>query len=242
MADKYFVMSFDDNTTQDKKLLETLRSNGLVATFNINTGLCGANWEWVADMVHTPGLTHIRFSEEELSSDLYDGMDIAAHSLTHPSLAALDEAGVIREMKTDCDNIKRIFGVNVTGMAYPGGSPDTWNDNVIRTILANTPIRYSRTGASTNSFDLPEYFMEWNGTCSISSPDLLPLADKFIALEPTSDALFYVWGHSFELDINRTISENFEKLCRKMSCLEGVKNISCSDFYSLYKGKIPSWK
>lgn len=239
---KYFVMSFDDNTTQDIKLIDTLRKNGLVATFNVNTGLCGANWGWVADMVHTPGLTHIRFSEEELASGIYNGMDIAAHSLTHPSLSALDEAGVIREMKTDCDNIQRIFGVQVCGMAYPGGTPDTWNENVIKTILSNTPIRYSRTGATTMKFDLPKYFMEWDGTCSISNPNLLDLADKFLDDNTPGDKLFYVWGHSFELDISETIEKNFVKFAEKMGKANGIKNISCTEFYNLFKDKIPSWK
>lgn len=238
---KYFVMSFDDNTTQDLKLIEILRKNGLVATFNINTGLSESNWEWVAEMVHTPGLKHIRFKNEDLPA-IYNGMDVAAHSLTHPALSSLDESGVIREMKTDCDNIKKLFGFNVSGMAYPGGDPGSYNDLVIRTILANTPIRYARTGATTGSFDLPKYFMEWAGTCSIGAINILDLADKFIENNEEADTLFYVWGHSFELDINSRIYDNFVALCEKMGNAKNVKNISCTEFYNLFKDKIPSWK
>ena len=39
---KYLTMSFDDGTTQDARLAEILRKYNLTATFNINTGLLGA--------------------------------------------------------------------------------------------------------------------------------------------------------------------------------------------------------
>ena len=66
---KYFTLSYDDGTTQDLKLIEILKKyNVTCCTFNINTGIYGANWEWVGQVLNVPTLTHLRFTEDEIRS------------------------------------------------------------------------------------------------------------------------------------------------------------------------------
>ena len=43
------------------------------------------------------------------------------------------------------------------------------------------------------------------------------VVDKFLALETDEPQLLYIWGHSYELDINDGAWENFERICKKLS-------------------------
>ena len=48
MPKKYFTLSVDDGVTQDLKIIDILKKyNMYCCTFNINTGLCGADWKWI---------------------------------------------------------------------------------------------------------------------------------------------------------------------------------------------------
>ena len=237
---KYFTLSFDDGITQDSRIIEILKKYDMYcATFNINTGLCGASWDWVAGAVGCPGLTHIRFTEKELKSGIYDGFEVAVHTLTHPSLTDLSDSAVISEVGDDAKNIKKICGTAPVGMAYPGGN--YYNDHIIRLILENTDIRYARTVTSTGKFTLPEYFMEWNPTCSFTEGNAKLLLKKLLRKECTEDMLFYVWCHGYELDAYDKWDE-FEEFIKAVSEAEDIVKVTNGEFYQLFKDKIPSWK
>ena len=128
------------------------------------------------------------------------------------------------------------------GMAWPGGDTE-YTDKTIELVLENTDIRFARGTTSTYSFALPEYFMKWMPTCSIVDPRCLTLAQEFIDAECTEDMLFYVWGHAYELDLNGGQGyETFEQLVKMMSEAEGVYLVTNTEFYTVYKDQIPSWK
>lgn len=240
---KYFTLSYDDGITQDLKLIEIMRKyNVNCCTFNINTGLFGANWEWVATATNTPGLSHRRFMEGDIRNGIYRGFDIQVHTSTHPSLKAYDNSlsDIIREVQGDADKIAELTGVKPVGMAWPGGDTE-YTDKTIQLVLENTDIRFGRGTTPTYSFKLPERFMKWYPTCSFSDKRVFELAEDFIAAEPTEDMLFYVWGHSYEMDMaNNNSYEEFERLIRMMSEADDVVLVTNAEFYELYKDVIPS--
>ena len=45
MGRKYLVMSIDDGTVQDERVISIFKKYGLTATFNINTGILGKREE-----------------------------------------------------------------------------------------------------------------------------------------------------------------------------------------------------
>ena len=45
---------------------------------------------------------------------------------------------------------------------------------------------------------------------------MFELGKEFIELEPDTPKLFYVWGHSYEFDLNNSWGR-FEEFCRMMS-------------------------
>ena len=160
---KFFTLSFDDGITQDLKIIEILQKYDVKCiSFNINTGLYGANWEWVGPAIGDPSVPHKRFTKEELESGIYDGYDVLVHTLNHPSLKNYDNrvSQIKKEVGKDADNIEKLTGIRPVGMAWPGGDTE-YTDTTIELVLANTDIRFARGTTSTYNFELPEYFMKW---------------------------------------------------------------------------------
>ncbi len=87
-------------------------------------------------------------------------------------------------------------------MAYLCGGVNN-NDRVAEIIKNNTGIKYSRTITSTENFEPQENLYRFNPTVHYSSFDkLMELGESFINLKPDSKKIFYIWGHSYELDIH----------------------------------------
>lgn len=243
---KYFTLSFDDGITQDLRMIGILKKYGVSCTFNLNTGLFGANWTWVADAVGKPGLSHLRFTEEEIRTGIYDGFDVEVHTLCHPSLAGNygdNKEQIIREVAEDAKNIEALTGIAPVGMAYPGGRECDTSPVVIKTIVENTPVRFARLAVSQEhpeEFPLPDCFMKWYPSLHVNEvAKWRELGAKFIGAKPEErDLLFYVWGHSYDLDSADTWNE-FEELVKMMAEAPDVKFVTNAEFYHIFKDRIP---
>ena len=239
---KYFTLSFDDGITQDLRLIGILKKYGMDnCTFFINTGLVGANWAWVGGQFNRPDVSHLRFTEEELKTGIYAGFDLECHTATHPSLKALSNRRVQREIERDVMKIQEISGIRPVGMAWPGGDTE-FNRQNIKVILEKTDVRFARCTTPTYAFTLPENFMRWRPSCSISDGNVLELAEQFLHADCTEDMLFYVWGHGYELDLFGTW-DRFEQLVSKMAEAAGrgeIVPVTNAEFYQLFKNDIPS--
>ena len=228
---KYFTLSFDDGITQDLRIMEICRKHDFTGiTFNINSGLCGENWEWVADMIGRPGTLHQRLTEKELKAGAYDGFDVAVHGYKHSSAKAFDNdpLGLWFEFERDALKIKKLTGTYPVGMAYPGGDTE-FTEESKENLKKYTTIKYARGTTSTYGFDFPEDYMEWEPTCSVLDDRLFELAEEFLK-DDGENKLFYVWGHGYELDAFEKY-EALEKLIAMMSEADDVVCISNTDFY-----------
>lgn len=87
---KAITFSYDDGVTQDRRLIEILNRYGLKATFNINSGLLDRPDDFL--MIDGKKIGHAKVSAAEVRR-LYQGHEVAVHTLTHPNLTELDEAG-----------------------------------------------------------------------------------------------------------------------------------------------------
>ena len=56
---------------------------------------------------------------------IYEGHEVAAHTLTHPNLIKCDEHEVIRQVEHDRLKLSELAGYEVAGMAYPCGVSTT---------------------------------------------------------------------------------------------------------------------
>lgn len=194
---KAITFSYDDCTTQDVRLVELFNKYGLKATFNVNSELLGQSGELIRKGVK---VGHNKLRADEIKN-IYDGHELAVHTLTHPYLQHIeDDNEIIRQIEEDRKNLENLVGYKISGMAYPGNGNDS--DRVAEIIEEHTAIKYARTTIPTFNFDLQDNLYQFNPTVHHDDYDnLFRLGEEFVKLNPAEPKLFYIWGHSFEFDI-----------------------------------------
>ncbi len=207
---KAITFSFDDGVRQDIRAIEILNKYGLKGTFNLNSERFGAaadyrasNGQWIE--------RRIVLAEEV--AEVYKGHEVAVHTLAHPNLTGLEDAEVIRQVDEDRRNLERLCGYNIFGMAYPCGGVNN-DDRVAGIIAKNTPIQYARTITSTHSFEKQENLLRFNPTLHFRDEKLFALAEEFLALQTDKPQIFYIWGHTYELDLSENEWVRFEEFCK----------------------------
>ena len=209
---KALILSVDDGTTADRRLVKLMNNYGLKGTFHLNS-----------NKLDTKGY----LTKNEVKS-LFQGHEVSVHSANHPALTALTKIDIIYEVVEDRKELERLTGKLVRGMAYPFGN---YNDLVVDAIKG-TGIEYARTVKDSYNFLIPEDFLRWDpsihqfGKAYFTANDSLndkkelaiffKLADDFV--KSNSLALFDVWGHSWENDGDGdrwTKMEDFFKMVSK---------------------------
>jgi peptidoglycan/xylan/chitin deacetylase (PgdA/CDA1 family) len=111
------AISFDDGMQDNHAVvLPLLRGWGIPATFYIATGLIGRPNPSLG------GSTGARMmTEEELRDLVAAGMELGAHTVTHPDLSLLPVDACLREMEESRADLERLTGGAVTTFAYPFG-------------------------------------------------------------------------------------------------------------------------
>lgn len=210
---KAITFSYDDAVTQDIEFVELLNKYNLKGTFNINSELLGRN-----DMLirENKRVAHYKLHKSDVKG-VYDGHEVAVHTLTHPHLPPLEDAEVIRQVEQDRLNLSDIVGYEVIGMAYPGGGVNN-DDRVAEIIKNNTGVKYSRTTTCTGNFDLQDNLYRFNPTAyHLHFDKLMELGEKFVNMTPDKPQIFYVWGHSYEFDFYSDYRVKFEEFLKLIS-------------------------
>ncbi len=209
---KAVTFSFDDGVIQDIRLIELLDKYGLKATFNLNSAFLGAEHK-----VDEKGnvLERGKISPKQVKS-LYVNHEVGAHTLHHPNLVELTDQQIISQVVEDVKALEKLVEKPVKIFAYPFGMTD---DRVCKILQEQTPIKLARIVKSADSFALPTSdFMCYKPTvhfCKVQK--MFELAKEFINSKPDKPQLFYIWGHSYELDMDRISWEKFEEFCKLIS-------------------------
>ncbi len=207
---KAVTFSFDDGVKQDIRAIEILNKYGLKGTFNLNSGFLGN-----VSPEDKRGASRSQVLASEVSK-IYAGHEIAVHTLTHPNLTTLDEQTIIRQVEIDRKLLEELCGYSIVGMAYPCGGVNN-DDRVAEIIERNTPIRYSRTITSTYNFDLQKNLLRFNPTIHCLEPNVEEFVDKFLEMKTDEPQLFYLWGHTYELDWEEGSWDRFELICQRLA-------------------------
>ncbi len=191
---KAVTFSYDDGITQDIRLIELLNKYGLKCTFNLNSSFLGGNRVLQVD---NKRISHYKIGAEDVKY-VYDGHEVAVHTLTHPRLTRLDKAEIIRQVEQDRIKLSELTGYEVVGMAYPYGDTD---DTVAEIIKTQTGVKYCRTVASTDSFDIQQNLYCFNPNAfHLQFERLMQMGKDFVELKADKPQIFYIWGHSYEMD------------------------------------------
>lgn len=200
---KAVTLSYDDGQIFDRKMVEILDRYRLRCTFNLNSAIVGHS--------------DLHITTEEIP-ELYKNHEVAIHALTHPFLEDLAQGNVAYQIIADRKHLENIMHRPIQGMAYPFGLKEV--PGMVSTIAA-CGIRYARSTACTNRFDLPVDFLRWAPTCHQGAANLWELIDAFNAptapntpLRRINPRLLYIYGHSFEYEHDW---ERLEEICRRLS-------------------------
>ena len=206
---KAVTFSYDDGVTQDIRLINLLNKYNLKCTFNLNSELLGRG-----DIHKT--VSHYKIKKEQIK-EVYEGHEVAVHTLTHPNLTTLSEEEIIYQVETDRLNLSELVGYEVVGMAYPCGGVNN-DDRVAEIIKNNTGVKYARTITSTNNFDLQDNLYRFNPSVYHLDLDvLMDLGQKFVDLKPETPQIFYIWGHSYEMDFDTSYWQKLEEFFKLIS-------------------------
>ncbi len=189
---KVFTLSFDDGVEQDIRLVSIMKARGITGTFNLNSGLFREeNAPYSHPLIR-------RLPQTELV-DLFAGsdMEIAVHGMKHPNWTELPPETALLDIIEDRKNLERIFQKPIRGCAYPYGA---YNETVVRQLQA-AGIRYARTVRDTENFSFPENWLTWHPTCHFAHKKIEEFTEKFLNEKfDKNPAIFYIWGHSYELE------------------------------------------
>ena len=209
---KAVTFSYDDGVTQDQRLIGILNKYGLKCTFNINSELLGQPGSLIREDVT---VAHVKPRPCEIKK-IYSGHEVAVHTLTHPNLTGLDDKEIIRQVEQDRKNLEKLVGYDVVGMAYCCGGKN-FDDRVVEIISENTKMQYARTIISSYNFDLQKDLLRFRPTVHHTEWEkLFELGENFVNLQTDEPKLFYIWGHSYEFDIDDSW-DRFEEFCKLIS-------------------------
>lgn len=210
---KAITFSYDDAVTQDIELIELFNKYNLKSTFNINSELLGLRGMLIRE---NKRVAHYKVHPDDVKG-IYEGHEVAVHTLTHPHLPPLDDGEVIRQVEQDRLNLSELVGYEVVGMAYPGGGVNN-DDRVAEIIKNNTGVKYSRTITCNGSFDLQDNLYRFNPTVyHLDFDKMMEMGEKFINITPDKPQIFYIWGHSYEFDYRSDYLVKFEEFLKLIS-------------------------
>ncbi len=210
---KAVTFSYDDGVTQDIHLIELMNKYGLKCTFNLNSELLGKSGMLIREGQR---VAHYKVNPEDVKY-IYEDHEVAVHTLTHPNLTQQTEEEIVRQVEQDRKNLSDLAGYEVIGMAYPCGGVNN-DDRVAEIIRANTGVQYSRTITSAHSFVPQANLLRFNPSVShMEWEKMFELGRKFVELQPETPQIFYIWGHSYELDYASDCWPKMEEFFRLIS-------------------------
>ena len=188
---KVFNVTYDDGVLQDVRFVALLNKYNLKGTFNLNSGLMVSEFEWT----HESGRVIKRLSKEK-AVPLYQGHEIACHTLTHPYMHDLSQQEILHELQADKANLEKLFGREVKGFAVPFDYYSEQIENCVR----ESGFSYARISQESRSFAPQTDYFNWKATVFHTDPELERLTRQFIESDEEL-AIFQIVGHSYDLDV-----------------------------------------
>ena len=187
---KAFNITYDDGIRQDVRFVALLNKYGLKGTFNLNFQLMEEKFFWI----HPNGMTVTRLGIDEIQG-LYDGHEIASHTLTHPDLRDKTDEQLLWEIGEDKRRLEELFGREVAGF----GVPFHYYDQRVADCVRRCGFEYGRNSELTHSFVPWEDPYFWRCGVFHIEPEFDGYMEAFFRSNEEL-ALCQIVGHSYDLD------------------------------------------
>lgn len=200
--------SWDDGDPLDLRMAELLDKHGLRGTFYVPLKREG----------------HAIMSNNEICCIQKKGMEIGAHTLTHPVLTKLHPDSVFKELTESKKILEDIVGEPVLSFCYPGGK----FNKVVRSLVVEAGYKLARTIVSFrmerdfDPFCMPVTFQlfphefavhirhalkDVNLKGIVNWVKVLKMESNLISLSNMAfnhvlqyGGIFHIWGHSWEIE------------------------------------------
>lgn len=203
---KAFNITYDDGVIQDIRFVLLMNRYGLKGTFNLNAALMEQEFEWR----HDSGLMIKRLSPA-VARYLYDGHEIASHSLTHPDMQWLNEEQIMYELGHDKWLLSQYFLREICGFALPFD----YCSELISSCAQRLGFEYLRCSEETYSYVPPENYYRWAAGTYHVMPGFRAFVEGFFHTDEEL-ALCQIVGHSYDLD-TMSMWEELEDILKRVS-------------------------
>ncbi len=203
---KAFHFTYDDGVLQDERFVALLNRYGIKGTFNLNSQLMQEEFAWS----HPNGMQVKRLSVER-AKRLYDGHEVASHTLTHPYMRELTDAELHRQLSSDKENLEKLFGREVKGFAVPF---DYYDERIAQCAQA-CGFAYARTSDVSGSFTPCTDTYHWKANIYHTDPALADFVAEFLNTQEEL-AVCQILGHSYDLDAEN-LWGTIEEICAAVS-------------------------
>lgn len=203
---KAFNITYDDGVLQDERFVALLNKYRIKGTFNLNSKLMQEEFSWI----HPNGMQVRRLSPDQ-AKHLYDGHEIASHTLTHPYMRDLTDRELYRQIKSDKDNLEKLFGREVKGFAVPF---DYFDDRIADCAKA-CGFTYARMSSFAGNFTPCTDAFHWKTGIFHLDSALTDYVAEFLNTEEPR-AVCQILGHSYDLDAE-SMWGTMELICAAVS-------------------------
>ena len=208
---KAFNITYDDGVLQDVRFVELLNRHGLKGTFNLNSKLMEEEFVWT----HPSGVEVRRLSREAVKT-LYDGHEIASHTLTHPYMNELTQEQLRHQLGDDKKALEQHFGREVKGFAVPF----SYYSDEIAKAAEDCGFEYARMSEFSLSYRPCTDWYHWKTGVYHIMPDLKPFMTGLL-LTDRELAVCQIVGHSYDLD-TENLWETVETICKAAAEREDI--------------------
>ena len=208
---KAFNITYDDGVLQDERFVALLNKYGIKGTFNLNSQLMQERFSWT----HPNGMQVTRLSYDQVRH-LYDGHEVASHTLTHPYMDSLSDEELFHQMKTDKDNLEALFGREVKGFAVPF---DYYDDRIAECAKA-CGFTYARKSEFTGNFTPCSDAYHWKTGIYHIDVHLTDFVADFLNTQEEL-AVCQIVGHSYDLDAEN-LWGTMELICAAVSKCDDI--------------------
>ncbi|MBQ7302777.1 MAG: polysaccharide deacetylase family protein [Clostridia bacterium] len=238
---KAVTLSYDDACPQDVRFSEIISRYGLKCTFNLNSPTMRGDAALSKETVETCFLAN--------------GHEIAVHGYFHKAPGIIRPIEGIRDVLECRTELEQTYGHIIRGMAYPDSGITNFANGTdfarIKNYLTDLGIVYARTlGGDNNSFLLPEDWHRWMPTAHHNNPHIFDYIDEFVNLQLPATVyhaaryprLFYLWGHSYEFDLNQNW-DRLTEICEKLAGKDDIwyaTNMEIYEYVNAYNALVYS--
>ncbi|MBR5291072.1 MAG: polysaccharide deacetylase family protein [Erysipelotrichaceae bacterium] len=208
---KAFNITYDDGVLQDERFVALLNKYGIKGTFNLNSELMQNEFSWT----HPNGMQVKRLSVEKVKH-LYDGHEVASHTLTHPYMYNLSDGELYHQLKSDKENLEKLFEREIKGFAVPF---DYYDDRIAECAKA-CGFAYARKSEFTNSFKPCSDSYHWKTGIYHIDDNLTNFVADFLNTEEEL-AVCQIVGHSYDLDAEN-LWGTMELICAAVSKCDDI--------------------